>query len=104
LVPGGLPGREIVEVQVFFAVWLMTILHAQVRSIRKVWREQALLCALAFAGVPLLDLITGPDAVNGLNLFCVLFAGAFAFVLWRLCRSPSGRRSTRATRQIESRS
>jgi uncharacterized iron-regulated membrane protein len=104
LVPGGLPGREIVEVQVFFAVWLMTILHAQVRSIRRVWREQALLCALAFAGVPLLDLITGPDAVNGLNLFCVLFAGAFAFVLWRLCRSPSGRRSTRATRQIESRS
>lgn len=109
LIPADLPGRDVNEVIAFFGVWLLTLLHGQVRAPRHAWREQALLCALAFTGVPLLDLATGPNAANGLNLICGLFGIGFAFVLWRLCRGSRGRQqaarlSTAQTRQSESRS
>lgn len=89
LLPDDLLGREIREIQAFFCVWLLTLLHAQIRAPRHAWREQALLCALGFAGLPILDLATGPDALNGFNGVSLLLAIGFAYAAWRLYRAPA---------------
>lgn len=89
LLPDDLLGREIREIQAFFCVWLLTLLHAQIRAPRHAWREQALLCALGFAGLPILDFATGPDALNGFNGVSLLLAIGFAYAAWRLYRAPA---------------
>lgn len=104
LLPDKMPARDIGEIQVFFGVWLLTLVYAQLRSPRNAWREQALLCALACAGLPVLDALTGPDLMNGLNLVCGLLATAFAYVSWRLYRAekthkPADRLPAAAPRQ-----
>ena len=94
LVPGDLPGRDVYEVLVFFSVWLLMLLHAQLRPVHRAWREQAQLCTLAFIGLPLLDIATGPDAVNGFNLVSALLGLGFAFVVRRLQRKRAPQPST----------
>lgn len=97
LVPGDVPGRDVREIQVFFALWLFTFVHAQLRSPRNAWREQALLCCAAFGGLPVLDWMTGPQPANAVNLVCGLFAASFACVAWRLYR-PAAKRDAKAIR------
>ncbi|WPO97935.1 PepSY-associated TM helix domain-containing protein [Pseudomonas sp. HR96] len=91
LLPGALAGREAGEVQAFFGVWLLALLHAQWRLPQRVWQEQAGACALAFAGLPLLDGLTRPQAsastlLNGFNLAMLAVGAVFALGLWYLHR------------------
>lgn len=84
LLPGDMPARDIREIQAFFCTWLLTLLHAQMRLTQHAWREQAMLCALTCGGLPVLDILTGPNLINGLNLVCGLLGMSFAVVAWRL--------------------
>jgi uncharacterized iron-regulated membrane protein len=53
--------REGWEINVFFIVWGLAVLHAVVRKGAAAWREQLGLGALLFAGLPVLDALTaGP--------------------------------------------
>ncbi len=42
LLPLEIDGRASWEVGLFFAVWLLTLLHSAIRSMNQAWREQLL--------------------------------------------------------------
>ncbi len=58
LLPVGLVGRDGWEINVFFIMWGLALLHALLRKGKAAWREQLGLGALLFAGLPLLDALT----------------------------------------------
>ncbi|BAP41449.1 membrane protein [Pseudomonas sp. StFLB209] len=58
LLPVGMPGREDWEVNAFFIIWALSVLHAALRNGQTAWREQLGLGALLFGALPLLDIVT----------------------------------------------
>ncbi|MGC7840044.1 PepSY-associated TM helix domain-containing protein [Pseudomonas wayambapalatensis] len=58
LLPVGLQGRADWEVNAFFLVWALSLLHAMLRPGRRAWGEQLALGALVFAALPLLNAVT----------------------------------------------
>jgi uncharacterized iron-regulated membrane protein len=59
LLPVGMAERGDWEINLFFSVWGLTVLHALLRSGRQGWREQLALGAVLFAGLPVLNIVTG---------------------------------------------
>ncbi|WP_296251112.1 PepSY-associated TM helix domain-containing protein [Pseudomonas sp. UBA4194] len=58
LIPVATPGRAGLEVDTFFVVWLLCLVHALLRKGPTAWVEQLSLAALAFAALPVLNLLT----------------------------------------------
>lgn len=58
LLPVSMPGRENWEVNAFFIIWALSVLHAVLRNAQTAWREQLGLGALLFGALPLLDIVT----------------------------------------------
>jgi uncharacterized iron-regulated membrane protein len=58
LLPVALEGRADLEVDSFFAVWGLALLHALLRPGRRAWGEQLLLGAVLFAALPVLNALT----------------------------------------------
>lgn len=58
LLPVTLEGRADWEINAFFGVWLLALVHALLRPGRKAWGEQLALAAAACAGLPLLNALT----------------------------------------------
>jgi uncharacterized iron-regulated membrane protein len=58
LLPLGMGQRAGTEVHVLFLVWLATFVHAASASPLRAWRAQALVAALGFAALPLLNALT----------------------------------------------
>lgn len=59
LLPASLEGRADWEIRGFFIVWLLCLIHPLFRRPRPAWREQFMMAALLFAGLPLLNPMTG---------------------------------------------
>jgi uncharacterized iron-regulated membrane protein len=59
LLPKEMDGRADWEVDLFFAVWALSVVHAAVRKGWQGWREQLGTGALLFIGLPLLNVLTG---------------------------------------------
>ncbi len=79
LVPAGLAGRDQWEINAVLITWAVTALHAFVRPERAGWREQFAVGAVAFGGLPLLDLATG-GRFDGLHAgFAAVFFALAAF-------------------------
>ena len=64
LLPVTLEGRADGEVNAFFIVWGLALVHAALRPGRRAWGEQLTLGALAFAGLPLLNGLTTGQGLN----------------------------------------
>jgi uncharacterized iron-regulated membrane protein len=73
LIPTHFAARESWEVQVFFIVWGLSVLHALLRSGKKAWREQLGMAAVLFTVLPVLDALTA-----GPYLLAALKAGHWA--------------------------
>jgi uncharacterized iron-regulated membrane protein len=73
LLPTHFAARESWEVQVFFIVWGLSVLHALLRSGKTAWREQLGLAAVLFTVLPVLDALTA-----GPYLLAALKAGHWA--------------------------
>jgi uncharacterized iron-regulated membrane protein len=58
LLPLVLEARSSWEIRVFFAVWVLSLLHALLRTARQAWREQLWIVALLCVGLPLLNAMT----------------------------------------------
>lgn len=92
LLPQGLIERELWEMRVFFGCWLLSFLHARLRSPLQAWREQLLAAFILGLGLPLLSMQTGgpPDSirlwVDATVVVMALLAG-WAFV--KLGRQPA---------------
>ncbi|MFK0313525.1 PepSY-associated TM helix domain-containing protein [Pseudomonas sp. NPDC090233] len=64
LLPAAMQGRADWEVNTFFVVWLLSLVHAVLRPGRRAWGEQLGLGALAFAALPLLNAVATGQGLN----------------------------------------
>lgn len=99
LVPIGFEGRGDWEVNAFFIVWGLSLVHALLRSGRRAWGEQLALGALAFALLPLLNglsthrglnhsLLEGDWAMAGFDLTALATGLFLAWLAGKMLRSP----------------
>ena len=58
LLPVGLKERADAELNVFFGVWALSLVHALLRPRMQAWREQLGLAGLMCLGLPLLSVLT----------------------------------------------
>jgi len=111
LLPVGLEGRADWEINSFFLLWALSLLHAVLRPGRRAWGEQLGLGALAFALLPLLNALTtgqgldhslavGDWAMAGFDLTAL---GTGVFLAWaaaKMLRAPKpvAKRTPRPTK------
>lgn len=106
LLPIGWAERGNWEVNSFFILWGLSLLHAIVRRGRAAWVEQLTLAALLFAAVPFLNALTTPYglgaslkaddwAMAGFDLACLVSGLFFAWAAWKMQRAGKAQ----ATRQ-----
>lgn len=100
LLPVDGPGRAGMEVQVFFGVWGVLLLHALLRPVRQAWREQLWLAAAALALLPILNALTtarplwkslaqGDWVFAGADMLFLALALLHALLAWRVRRTVS---------------
>lgn len=111
VLPVEMAGRADWEVNGFFIVWGLSLLHAMLRRGRAAWVEQLALAGLLFGAVPLLNALTTPYhlgvslvqgdwAMAGFDLAC-LGSGLFlGWAAWKMQHAGqagnSARQSARA--------
>ncbi|RON65211.1 PepSY domain-containing protein [Pseudomonas fluorescens] len=110
LLPVGLAGRADWEVNAFFIMWGVSVVHALLRPGRKAWVEQLGLGAVLFVAVPLINALTTPWNLGatlaqgdwvlaGFDLTC-LAAGVFlAWAAWKMQRGASNVRVKKVQRE-----
>lgn len=100
LLPVGMPSRAEAEVHVLFGAWLAMLLYAALGAGARVWQVQAGIAALAFAALPVLNMLTthrhlgwslfaGDWVMAGLDLGAVALGGTFALGAWAMHRRGS---------------
>lgn len=88
LLPLDMAQRAAMEVDVLFLAWLLLLLHAALRPMRRVWYEQASLAAIVFCLLPVLNgvtttrhlgqsLPTGDWVMAGFDLASLVVGAAF---------------------------
>ncbi|MBD9602404.1 PepSY domain-containing protein [Pseudomonas sp. PDM10] len=106
LLPVAMAGRADWEVNSFFIVWGLSVLHAVVRRGRAAWVEQLALTALLFCALPLLNALTTPYhlgvtlmqgdwAMAGFDLTCLGSGLFFAWTAWKMQRAGQAGIATR---------
>lgn len=91
LLPADLAGREKGEVAAVLWTWAALTLHAFARPERAAWREQFIVGAAIFGGLPVLDLLTGgrPDGLHaGFAAAFFGLAALFAYGARKLSARP----------------
>jgi hypothetical protein len=98
LLPVEMATRADWEVNSFFIVWGLSVIHAVLRRGRVAWVEQLTVAAVLFCGVPLLNALTTPYHLGvtlaqgdwtlaGFDLTC-LGSGLFlAWAAWKMQRA-----------------
>ncbi len=103
LLPVELAERAGWEVQAFFGIWLLTLVHACLRPHMAAWREQLGLGAALCIGLPLLGLATGGEGGTRLllELTSVAIGAAMAWTCWHVSRPATEKAPRRAPRTAE---
>ncbi|MFJ2691738.1 PepSY-associated TM helix domain-containing protein [Pseudomonas sp. NPDC087336] len=111
LLPVEMAGRADWEVNSFFVVWGLSLLHAMVRPGRAAWVEQLTLAATLFGAVPLLNALTTPYplgvtlaegdwAMAGFDLACLASGLLLGWAAWKMQRA--GRAEVRGQQRARS--
>ena len=105
LLPVELAQRGGWEVRGFFALWLLSLLHAWLRPRLQAWREQLSLAALLCLGLPLLSALSygqawGDSMRLWLEVTVVALGLLLAWSVWRL-RQPQVQHSERRVRPAQ---
>ena len=99
LLPVGLAGRADWEINSFFVLWALSLVHALLRPGRRAWAEQLGLGALAFTLLPLLNalstgqgldhsLAVGDWAMAGFDLTALATGVFLAWAAAKMLRAP----------------
>ncbi|RIJ12707.1 PepSY domain-containing protein [Pseudomonas sp. 91RF] len=97
LLPAGLAGRAGWEVNAFFIVWGLSVVHALLRPGRQAWIEQLSLASLLFGTLPVLNALTTSQhlgvtlirhdwAMAGFDLTCVATGLFLLWAAWKMQR------------------
>ncbi|WP_049766104.1 PepSY-associated TM helix domain-containing protein [Rhodopseudomonas palustris] len=100
LLPVALQGRAGLEIDVFFVVWALALLHAVLRPARSAWIEQLWLASVLLFFLPLLNalttqrplwhsLVAGDRVFVGIDLMCWALAALHAVVAIGVARRRS---------------
>src|SRR5690606_12994870 len=72
------------EIRSFFIVWVLTLLYAIIRSNRQAWLELLMLATVAFALLPILNFLTGGQAIWNSILHDQWMIASFDLAMWVL--------------------
>ena len=106
LLPVDMAERIRWEINLFYAVWSLTLLHAALRPPRRAWVEQMSAAAALCLALPILNGLTGgSDLIDslrhgrwllaGVDLTALACGGALAWTALRVARKPPARRARR---------
>ena len=89
LLPAGMAQRSDAELNVFFGMWALSLLHALIRPRMQAWREQLALAGVMCLTLPLLSLATvnQPWALHssmGLELTAVALGALLLWACWKV--------------------
>ena len=107
LLPVEMATRADWEVNSFFIVWGLSVIHALVRRGRSAWVEQLAVAAVLFCGVPLLNVLTTPYHLGvtlvqgdwtlaGFDLTCL---GSGLFLAWAAWKMQSAGQTVRVAKE-----
>ncbi|EOR06358.1 PepSY-associated TM helix domain-containing protein [Acinetobacter genomosp. 15BJ] len=96
-IPAQLAERSPLEINVFFIVWLLCLIHAAIRAHRPAWLEQLALAAVLFLFMPILNFLTGGQAlwmsiyhgqwmIASFDLVCIILGLIFIYSYYKLKR------------------
>ncbi|MCI3877923.1 PepSY-associated TM helix domain-containing protein [Acinetobacter higginsii] len=96
-IPAQLAERSPLEINVFFIVWLVCLIHAVIRAHRPAWLEQLALAAVLFLFMPILNFLTGGQAlwmsiyhgqwmIASFDLVCIILGLIFIYSYYKLKR------------------
>lgn len=96
-IPAQLAERSPLEINVFFIAWLVCLIHAAIRAHRPAWLEQLALVAVLFLFMPILNFLTGGQAlwmsiyhgqwmIASFDLVCIILGLIFIYSYYKLKR------------------
>ena len=99
LLPVTLTAREDREIQIFFIVWMMSLVHGLLRPNRQGWIEQVAGASLLWLAIPVVNIFTTAShlftplawqhaAIASFDLVCLILAALGGYTLWRLQHKP----------------
>ena len=111
LLPVEMAQRSAAEINCFFVIWLLCVVHAAIRPHAKAWLEQMALAALAFVLLPLLNVFTGgsglwvtiPNAqwsIAGFDCMMLALACVHAAVVCHLVKRTSAKSRAAAASKV----
>lgn len=83
-IPADMEMRLNWEIRSFFIVWLLTLLYAMIRRHRQAWLELLLLSTAAFALLPIVNFMTGGEAIWNSILHGQWVIASFDLAMWVL--------------------
>lgn len=83
-IPADMDMRLNWEIRSFFIVWLLTLLYAMIRSNRQAWLELLVLATVAFALLPIINFLTGGQAIWNTVLNAQWMIASFDLAMWVL--------------------
>ena len=83
-IPADMEMRLNWEIRSFFIVWLLTLLYAMIRSHRQAWLELLLLATAAFTLLPIVNFMTGGQAIWNSILHGQWVIASFDLAMWVL--------------------
>lgn len=96
-IPAQLAERSPLEINMFFIAWLLCLIHAAIRAHRPAWLEQLALAAVLFLFMPILNFLTGGQAlwmsiyhgqwmIASFDLVCIILGLIFIYSYYKLKR------------------
>lgn len=114
LLPTDLDMRLNWEIRSFFSVWLLSLIFAALRPARQAWLSLLMVTALAFAGLPLLNAMTGGAAlwqsiqnaqwmIASFDMMALCIAALLFFSFYKLKKHPaaSSKKNNAAKRSLK---
>ncbi|QKQ68845.1 PepSY domain-containing protein [Acinetobacter sp. 10FS3-1] len=83
-IPADIDMRLNWEIRSFFIIWLLTSLYAMIRSHRQAWLELLVLATAAFALLPIINFLTGGQAIWNTLLNGQWMIASFDLAMWML--------------------
>lgn len=83
-IPADMDMRLNWEIRSFFIIWLLTLVYAMIRSNRQAWLELLLLATAAFALLPIVNFLTGGQAIWNSIMHGQWMIASFDLAMWAL--------------------